>query len=83
MIFKIGEKIKAINNQPLNGNDIAPELILGNEYKIQDIVLDKKGNQHLDVGLKSKVNYVCSIETGEKLPKGNIIHWCHPLRFGF
>lgn len=50
-------------------------------YPVKGIVLDSAGNQHLDVGLKSDLNWVKSIETGEELPDGDKIHWCHPSRF--
>lgn len=79
--FEIGQKVKAMNNEPLKGNDYAPELVVGDEYPILDIVLDKEKNQHLDVGLVSKFNFVRSYETGENLPHGDKTHWCHPSRF--
>lgn len=52
-----------------------------NKLHIKEIILDAEGNQHLDVGLKSHLNYITSYETKEDLPRGKEIHWCHPSRF--
>ena len=79
--FEVGEKVKAINIKPLAGNDRSPDLELDKEYPIKQIILDSKGNQHLDVGLASVLNYVTSWDTREQLPDGDVIHWCHPSRF--
>lgn len=62
-------------------NDHKPQLVEGKEYEVKEIIHDKEGNPHYDVGLESFLNYVRSIETGEELPRGNKIHWCHPSRF--
>lgn len=80
-MYEIGQTVKAMNNQPLKGNDKAPKLEIGQDYPVKGIVLDSKGNQHLDVGLVSELNYVTSYETQEQLPDGDKIHWCHPSRF--
>lgn len=79
--FAIGDTVIAVNVKPLEGNTIAPPLKLEEAYKVKIIQLDKKGNQHLDVGLPSKVNFVRSKETGNELAGGDIIWWCHPSRF--
>lgn len=81
--FEVKDTVLAVNVKPLEGNDEAPPLELEKEYVVQDIFLDKEGNQHLDVGLKSKLHYVSSHETKEKLPNSGMgkIHWCHPSRF--
>lgn len=79
--FEITQKVKAINNEPLPGNDTAPELVVGDEYQIKSITVDSAGHQHLDVGLPSHLGYVRSYETQEHLPNGDKIHWCHPSRF--
>jgi len=80
-MYNVGDKVKAINNKPLKGNDKAPELVLDQEYPVIGIILDKEGNQHLNVGLVSDLNYIRSWETKEELPEGDTIHWCHPSRF--
>ena len=80
-MFNVGDTVRAINNKPLEGNDKAPDLAIGKEYPVKAIVLDKDGNQHLDVGLESEYNYIRSWETKEELPDGDSIHWCHPSRF--
>lgn len=79
-LFKVGETVKVINVDPLPGNTIAPALELGKEYLILLAIKDSQGNQHLDLGIKSTLNYVRSYETKEHLPNGNIIHWVHPSR---
>jgi hypothetical protein len=81
MDFKSGQKVRVVNNDPLPGNEIAPPLTIGDELEIKQICLDKKGNQHLDVGIFSEVNFVRSFETKEELPGGDKYHWCHPSRF--
>lgn len=75
--------LKCINIKPLEGNDVAPPLELNKDYELLNTCEDKKGNKHYNVGLKSKFNYVSSIETGETLPGSGIggVHWCHPSRF--
>lgn len=80
-MYKIGQVLKAINNLPLEGNKVAPLLIVGETYVIEDIIEDKEDNQHLDVGILSEYEYIRSWETKEDLPNGDKIHWCHPSRF--
>ena len=79
--FKIGNTIKVINDKPLKGNENGPYIKLDSEHSILNIILDKKGNQHLDIGVKSPYSYITSYETGEELPNGDTIQWCHPSRF--
>lgn len=79
--YVIGEKATCGNTKPLPGNTIAPPLEQGESYEVKDICVDAKGNQHLDVGLVSKYKFIRSHETGENLPDGDKIHWCHPSRF--
>lgn len=79
--FEIGEKVEVLYDKPLPGNDEAPPLTVGEDVKIKGICYDREGNQHLDVGIKSMLNYVRSYETKEELPEGDKIHWCHPSRF--
>lgn len=81
IIFSEGSEVRAINVAPLTGNDKAPVLELDKVYPVKQIILDSQGNQHLDVGLVSELNYVRSWETKEELPDGDKIHWCHPSRF--
>jgi hypothetical protein len=86
--MKAGDKVIAINNQPLEYSEpletktkVAPPLILGQEYEIKEVILDSKGNEHLDVGIKSQYGFIRSFETNKELPRGDKIHWCHPSRF--
>lgn len=79
--FEVGQIVKAVNLLPLEGKKVAPPLEELVEYTVNEIILDKKGNQHLDIGLLSEYNYISSFETGEELERGDKIHWCHPSRF--
>jgi hypothetical protein len=85
ILFKEKDTVICVNTEPLTGNDVHPPLEKGKKYSIKGIALDKEGNQHLDVGLVSKHNYVTSYETKETLPTSGVggIHWCHPSRFPF
>lgn len=78
--FEVGDKVRCVDTMVLSDSEIAPPLVLNQEYEVKGIVLDKKGNQHINVGLESKYNYIRSLETGEELPDGDKIHWCHPSR---
>lgn len=80
-IFAVGDLVRAMNIKPHILTDITPPLIHQEDYRVIGITLDNKGNQHLDLGLTSKYEYISSRETGEHLPQGNVIHWCHPSRF--
>ncbi len=79
--YTAGDKVRVIKTSILPGNEIAPPLTMGEERTVIEVIRDRQGNQHLDVGIKSEVNWVTSYETSEKLPKGDQIHWCHPSRF--
>lgn len=84
-------KVKCINNKPLKNRtskpvlpvneDKHPPLVLGEIYDVKNIHTDAGGFQHWDVGLTSTVDYITSFDTGELLPDGDKIHWCHPSRF--
>lgn len=79
-VYEVDDEVVITNDAPLVGNEVAPPVIIGDKYKIQHIVYDKKRNQHLDLGLKSQYNFIRSWETDEELPEGNKIHWVHPSR---
>ena len=79
--FAVGQKLKCINSGVLKDNENGPELVQGEIYPVNEIILDAAGNQHLDVGLVSKLAYVTSYDNGERLERGDKIHWCHPSRF--
>lgn len=76
-----GDKLTVINNKPLHGNEVAPPLIEGNEYVARQIHICQCGQDHVDVGLKSKYNWITCYKCKKELPKGETIHWCHPTRF--
>lgn len=79
--YNAGDEVLCVLVGPLKGNEVAPDLKAGQEYEVKTVTIDGKGNQHLDVGLKSNLSFVSSYETGEYLPHGDKIHWCHPSRF--
>ena len=79
--FTVGEEVEVIQIDPLPGNDVAPPLEIGQKYPVIGIYIDQQGNQHLDIGIVSRYNYIRSFETKELLPNGDKIHWCHPSRF--
>jgi hypothetical protein len=79
--MQAGDRVEVVKVVPLANNTVAPALSLGEVKTIKTVVKDSKGNPHFDVGLPSNLSYVRSIETGEHLPDGDKIHWCHPSRF--
>lgn len=79
--MKVGDKLLVINIDKLSGHDVAPPLTLGETVELIQIIHDSAGHPHFHVGLTSNYNWVTSYETGEKLPNGDLIHWCHPSRF--
>lgn len=71
-----------INIQPLEGNMIAPPLVLNKDYgKPQVIHTCDCGQDHYDVGLKSTVTFVRCYKCKKELPLGHIVWWTHPSRF--
>lgn len=80
-IFKVGDIVICKNIAPFPNTKIAPPLKDGQSYRVEKIIKDSKGNQHLHVGLDSEYEYVTSQETGEQLLDGDKTHWCHPSRF--
>ncbi len=81
MGYQIGDTVKALNNLPLDGNSVAPPLVLGVSYPVVDVYKCKCGQEHLNVGLVSKYNYVNCYKCSNPLPNGDKIHWAHPIRF--
>lgn len=79
--FNVDDILSCVKTEPMPGNSIAPPLVLNKLYTVEEITIDKAGNQHLHVGLISEYNYVRSYETKEELPDGDKKHWCHPSRF--
>ena len=79
--LKKGDRVKAINVGLLKGNDVAPPLKLNEVYVVNDVITTAGDHDHIDVGLKSRYNYVRCHATTEEIPDGDTIHWCHPSRF--
>jgi hypothetical protein len=76
-----GAKLKALNNNPLQGNEVAPPLVVGKEYDAKEVYVCQCGQDHVDVGLASKYNWITCYKCKKELPRGEKIHWCHPTRF--
>lgn len=72
---------KCINDKPLPGNEVGPPLKYGVEYQVVENYKCGCGLDHYNVGLKSEYNWISCRECGEKLPKGDEIHWCSSERF--
>ena len=78
--FEQGDKLLCNNSSPLEGNTIAPPVVVGTEYKANRIFKCDCGQSHIDVGCKSDHNYIRCYECKNELPDTDI-HWCHPSRF--
>lgn len=73
--------MKCINVLPLVGNEVAPPLELNKEYEKVETYTCRCGQEHYNVGLKSNYNWISCYKCGIPIPKGDMIHWCHPSRF--
>jgi hypothetical protein len=85
---KVGDKLIATNIKPLpnagsdeNGHKIAPPLSVDGEYIVKSVFLCKCGQDHLDVGLVSKYNFISCYKCGYSIDGSDKIHFCHPSRF--
>jgi hypothetical protein len=76
-----GDTIICKNTNVLKGNRIAPALENEKEYKAKDVIICTCGTKHIDVGIASLYNYVSCYECKSHLPKGDVVHYCHPSRF--
>lgn len=79
--FKVGDKVEATSNTPLPGNDYAPPLKTHEYYSVEDVYKCECGQEHLHVGVPSKLNYVSCYNCEQQIPRGDVKHWCHPSRF--
>jgi hypothetical protein len=68
-----------INDQPMPGNSIGPEVKVGTLYDIKDVYVCKCGEKHFNIGLPLKLNFVECYKCRETLSPTN--HWCHSSRF--
>lgn len=76
---KIGDTVTVINDQPLRGNSIGPNLENGQEHEVSSIHICSCSQSHIGLGLPLEINYVTCYNCGSQLPKST--HWCHPSRF--
>lgn len=70
-----------INNNRLAGNEVKPPLVEKQKYILKGVFMCDCGQDHYDVGLESKFNYVSCYKCKKPIPGGDTIHWCHPSRF--
>lgn len=73
--------LKCVKTDPLTGNTVGPDLSSEKDYVANEVYTCKCGQKHIDVGLKSHLNWVKCYNCEEELPRGIEIHWCHPSRF--
>ncbi len=85
---KVGDKLVAKVIEPLpyagtghDGKPIAPPLVLDQTYEVKGVTVCKCGQDHIDVGLKSKYNFISCYKCGHEIIGGDKIHFCHPSRF--
>ncbi len=81
MEIQVGNALKVIKVGNLPGHNKAPQLTMGELKEAKEVLTCKCGSKHIDVGLKSKLEFVSCFECKQELPRGSEIHWCHPSRF--
>ena len=79
--LKVGDKVKCVISKPLSTSGYGPPVRLGESYEVKEIIRTRGDHDHIDVGLRSTVGSVSCLETGDVIPRGNVIAWCHPSRF--
>lgn len=85
--FKVGETVKCIIEKALSSSGYGPNVKLNQTYIIKEIITTGKrketpeGYDHIDIGLPSEVGSVTCLETGDVIPRGETVAWCHPSRF--
>jgi len=72
-------KVKVINDKPMPGNEVGPEIKYGEEHEIISKFKCNCGEEHINIGLKMDVNWVECYKCRETLPAD--IRWCHSSRF--
>ncbi len=72
-------KVRVINDKPMPGNDIGPDIKIGEEHELGTIYTCKCGEKHYDIYLPLDVNFVECYKCRETLPE--YIRWCHSSRF--
>ena len=79
--LKVGDNIKCIISKALSTSGYGPPVKLEELYEVKEIIRTRGDHDHIDVGLKSTVGSVSCLETGDIIPRGSEIAWCHPSRF--
>lgn len=72
-------KIIVINDKPMPGNDIGPDIKNNEEYDLASTYTCKCGEKHYNIDLPMDVNFVECYKCREILP--SYIRWCHSSRF--
>lgn len=79
--MKKEDKVEVINDRVLEGNERCPDVANGQIYEIKNVYICRCGEEHVDIGLTSTLNFVTCYKCREDLPDGDKIHWCHSSRF--
>lgn len=79
--FKVGDKVVCIIDKALSKSGEGPAVKIGEEYTVKEIITTRGDHDHLDVGIRSQLGSVSCLETGDIIPRGNIVAWAHPSRF--
>lgn len=79
--FITGDHVTVINDQILPGNEVGPNIQNGQLWPVIKTHTCACGEEHVDIGILSTLNYVTCYKCEENLPESTKIHWCHSSRF--
>lgn len=81
--IKEGDSVIVVNDKILPGNDEGPMIKVDQIYPVKRTCECTCGETHVDIGLKSHLNYVTCYKCSEELPESGYghTHWCHSSRF--
>lgn len=77
----IGDLLIVVDDKPLPGNTLGPDIIKGDSHYLKDILICQCGQKHYNVGTYSILNFIRCYSCGENLPDDDNVEWCHPSRF--
>lgn len=77
----INDTLLCVFDGHLPDNDCGPDVTINTIYTPRGIMQCACGQNHIDVGLPSMLNYVTCYKCKEVLANGDKIAWCHPSRF--
>jgi hypothetical protein len=79
--FIVGHQVRVVFAGILPGNSIGPNVTNGEIGIVKESYICKCGEEHLDIGLRSKLTSVTCYKCREDLPGSDSVHWCHSSRF--